>query len=85
MVFGKGTGCPDERVKQFFVDGMAFVEKLGMPLNTKEKVFVWGFDGFDDAIGGHSGGDEARGKVFHGLMMRAVDLNGRLAGDAPEQ
>jgi len=64
---------------------MAFVQKLGMPLHAEEKLFVLGFNGLDDPIRGNSGGEKARGNVFDRLMVRAIDLNGRFAGNAPKQ
>ena len=48
---GKTSGCANQGLEKLFLDGVFFVEKFGVPLDAEEKIFVWGFDGFDDAIG----------------------------------
>jgi len=83
-VLGKFSGRSDEGLEELFLDGVAFVEKFGMPLDAEEKLFVWCFDGFNNTIGRDSRGDEGRWNVFYRLMVRTVDLNGCFAGNAPK-
>ena len=56
-----------------------------MPLDSQPEGVVEKLDGLDDAIGGTGDGARPRGEETNGLMVEAVNLDGWVAEDAPEE
>jgi len=71
---GAGDGGDEEAVEDGAADrivGGAF----GVPLDGEEEGVAWAFYGFDDAVGGDGGGEEALAQAVDALVVGAGDVD----------
>ncbi len=61
---------------------MAFIQKLRVPLYAKKKRVRGQLNGFDHTILCDCCRDQARGHLFHRLMMGAIDAKGLFLSNA---